>query len=134
MGEKNGYSVFLYEKSLETLGDAIKPYLCDGPHGKHVSCREVDTSGGFVEMTLDGREASGRTVELELMVPSNMICMIVSAQVEDTFGFVPRNAMPLEPALPPVGPTAAPTQARSESVPDAGSRDDAPLVKTPAKP
>jgi hypothetical protein len=122
MGDRKGYAVFLYEKSLETLGDAIKPYLCEGPHGCHVSCREVDTSGGFVEMLLDGRDESGRTIDLELIVPTNMIRMIVSARADEAFGFAPRNAVPLEPSLPAVGPTAAPAKARSEALPDAESQ------------
>jgi hypothetical protein len=134
MGDRNGYAVFLYDKSLEILGEAIKPYLCEGPHGTHVSCREVDTSGGFVEMMLDGRDESGRTIDLELIVPTNMIRMIVSARADEAFGFMPRNAMPLEPALPPTGPTAAPAKAQSEAVPDAGTRPDAPPVRTPDKP
>lgn len=134
MGDRNGYAVFLYDKSLEVLGDAIKPYLCEGPHGTHVSCREVDTSGGFIEMTLDGRDQGGRTIDLELIVPSNMVRMIVSARADEAFGFVPRNAMPLEPALPPTGPTAAPPQARPEAVPDSASVDGTPPVQTPDKP
>lgn len=134
MGDRNGYAVYLYENALDTLGDAIKPYLCDGPHGCHVSCREIDTSGGFVEMALDGRDDDGRTIDLELIVPTNMIRMIVSARADEAFGFVPRSAMPLEPALPAVGPTAAPTRSQSEALPDAGTRPDAPQVQTPSKP
>jgi hypothetical protein len=134
MGDRNGYAVFFYENSLATLGEAIKPYLCEGPHGTHVSCREVDTAGSFVEMMLDGREDSGRTIDLELIVPTSMVRMIVSARADEAFGFVPRDATPLEPALPVVGPTAAPTQAQSEAVPDAGSQPGAPPVRTPDKP
>lgn len=132
MGDRNGYAVFLFDNALETLGEAVRPYLCEGPAGTHLSCREVDTSGGFVEMTLDGRDESGRTVDLELIVPSNMIRMIVSARAEDAFGFVPRNAVPLEPALPAIGPTAAAPGASSGAVPDAGGVG-AP-VRTPGKP
>lgn len=133
IGDRNGYAVFLFEHALETLGDAIKPYLCDGPGGKHLSCREIDTAGGFVEMMLDGCDASGTPQDLELIVPSNMVRMIVSARTEGAFGFVPRQAVPLEPALPPVGPTAAPTDAQPRAVPDSG-RDQATPVQTPEKP
>jgi hypothetical protein len=134
MGDRNGYAVYLYDNALETLGDAIKPYLCDGPHGCHVSCREVDTSGGFVEMAVDGRDDAGQTIDLELIVPTNMIRMIVSARADEAFGFVPRNATPLEPALPAVGPTGAPTRSTSGALPDAGSATDSPQVQTPSKP
>ena len=48
------------------------------------------TGGAFVEMTLEGRAPDGRTVELELMVPGNMVRMIVSARADAEFGFYDR--------------------------------------------
>ncbi len=114
MNDSAGYAVFFFAPALEALGDAIKPYLQDGPAGPHVPCREVDTAGAFIEMTLEGRTAEGREVALELMVPGNMVRMIVSARSDEEFGFYNRGkrAM-LEPGLPPVTPappveTAAP--------------------------
>ncbi|CAA9352883.1 MAG: hypothetical protein AVDCRST_MAG71-2861 [uncultured Lysobacter sp.] len=133
MSDGNGYAVYFHPQALEVLGDAIKAYLLEGPTGPHVACREVDTGGSFVEMTLDGRDAQGQRVDLELIVPLNMVRMIVSARSEDRFGFAPRAAVPVEPALPPVGPTGAPVEAPSEAVPDTGSVGDAP-VQTPGKP
>ena len=122
MNESAGYAVFFFAPALDALGEAIKPYLQDGPAGPHVSCREVDTAGAFIEMTLEGRTADGREVALELMVPGNMVRMIVSARSDEEFGFHnrarPVRAM-LEPGLPPAAPappveTAAP--ATSEEV------------------
>ena len=118
MNESAGYAVFFFPPALEALGDAIKPYLQDGPAGPHVPCREVDSGGAFIEMTLEGRAPDGRVVDLELMVPGNMVRMIVSAHSDNEFGFYDRNrpqAM-LEPGMPIVPPTdaapdAAPTQA-----------------------
>jgi hypothetical protein len=114
MNETTGYAVFFFAPALEALGDAIKPYLQDGPAGPHVPCREVDTAGAFIEMTLEGRTADGREVALELMVPGNMVRMIVSARSDEEFGFQSR-AKPvravLEPGLAPAGPVAdAPVQ------------------------
>ncbi|RZA19835.1 MAG: hypothetical protein EOP93_07655 [Lysobacteraceae bacterium] len=105
MNDSNGYAVFFFPPALEALGEAIKPYLQDGPAGSHVSCREVDTAGAFVEMTLEGRAADGREVALELMVPGNMVRMIVSARSDGEFGFYNRSKpvrTMLEPGMPPV--------------------------------
>ncbi len=102
MNDSNGYAVFFFPPALEVLGEAIKPYLQDGPAGPHVPCREVDTGGAFVEMTLQGRTEDGRDVSLELMVPGNMVRMIVSARSDDSFGFYDRNrplVVILEPAM-----------------------------------
>ena len=105
MNESAGYAVFFHSNALETLGEAIKPYLQDGPAGPHVPCVEVDTAGAFIELTLEGRDDNGREVALELMVPGNMVRMIVSARSDGEFGFYNRSkpvrAM-IEPGLPTV--------------------------------
>jgi hypothetical protein len=106
MNDSAGYAVFFFAPALEALGDAIKPYLQDGPAGPHVPCREVDTGGAFIEMTLHGQSPDGRPIALELMVPGNMVRMIVSAHSDNEFGFYDRNraqAM-LEPGMPVIAP------------------------------
>lgn len=90
MTGSGGYAVFFYEQALEVLGEAVKPYLQDGPVGTHVACHEVDTAGGFTEMTLRGTTNDGREATVELMVPSSMVRMIVSSQQDGAFGFRPR--------------------------------------------
>lgn len=108
--DPSGYAVFFFPPALEALGDAIKPYLQDGPAGPHVPCREVDTAGAFVELTLEGRTPEGRDVALELMVPGNMVRMIVSARADSAFGFHDRHrvtAAMIEPGVPLIAPAAA---------------------------
>ena len=102
MSGSAGYAVFFFPPALEALGEAIKPYLQDGPAGVHVPCREIDTGGAFIEMTLQGRSEDGRDISLELMVPGNMVRMIVSARSASEFGFYDRSRIPqvlFEPGL-----------------------------------
>ena len=101
MNGKGGFAVFFYPQALEALGEAIKPYLQDSPVGVHVACEEIDTAGGFVEMTMRGRNNEGRDVTLELMVPGSMVRMIVSSQQDGAFGFRPHSSeSPAAPAAP----------------------------------
>jgi len=123
-----GYLVFFFPQALEALGEPIKPYLQQG--GDCVLCREIDTAGSLVEMTLDARTADGKPLQVELMVPAQMVRMIVSAHGDEAFGFRPRIPVAPDSALPPVGPTAAPAQAPSQAVPPPL---DAP-TQTPPKP
>ena len=90
MNESNGYAVFFFPQALEALGEAVKPYLSDSPAGPHIVCKEIDTGGALIEMTLQGVTAEGKTVQLELMVPGSMVRMIVSSQSDGSFGFGPR--------------------------------------------
>ena len=118
MNDSAGYAVFFFAPALEALGDAIKPYLQDGPAGPHVPCREVDTGGAFIEMTLQGQAPDGRPIALELMVPGNMVRMIVSAHSDNEFGFYDRNraqAM-LEPGMPVIAPPDATPGAEASTV------------------
>lgn len=107
MGDTNGYAVYFFPPALEALGEAIKPYLVDGPHGEHVLCREIDTGGSLIEMTLDGR-GSGEPVQTELMVPASMVRMIVSARSDESFGFGPHAPAPAEVAASSVAAPPAP--------------------------
>jgi hypothetical protein len=99
------YAVFLHPGALEALGDAIKPYLSDGPHGRHIVCREIDSGGAFFEMLLEGTTADGKPIELELMVPSNMVQMVVSTHSDGVFGFS-HGRDPADSALPRRKPAA----------------------------
>ena len=116
MNESNGYAVFFFPQALEALGDAIKPYLQEGPMGPHVICNEIDTGGALLEMTIQGVTTDGKAVMLELMVPGSMVRMVVSSQSDASFGFRPRVPPPVM-ELPPVGPTAEPAQASPGAVP-----------------
>lgn len=120
MNDANGYAVFFFPQALEALGEAIKPYIQDGPVGQHVLCNEIDTSGALVEMTMRGTTAQGQPVALELMVPTSMVRMIVSSQSGGSFGFGPRDGAAAR-TLPPIGPTAAPADARTATVPEGGA-------------
>lgn len=132
MNEAQGYFVFLHPQALEALGSPIKPYLLGEGDNLHIACREIDTAGAFIEMTLAGQTADGHSVSIELMVPGAMVRMIVSAHGGDEqFGFQPRFGIGAPvPKLPPVGPSGAPAQAPSQAVPAA---TDTP-TQTPPKP
>jgi len=131
MNDAHGYFVFFHPQALEALGNPIKPYLLGEGENQHILCREVDTGGALIEMTLAGQTPDGKTVQIELMVPGSMVRMIVSAHGDEQFGFQPRYPAAPAQALPPVGPTGAPAQSAPQSVPaDTG---DAP-TQTPPKP
>ncbi|MGJ7903846.1 hypothetical protein [Lysobacter sp. 1R34A] len=124
MNETQGYAVFFFPQALEALGEAIRPYLLDGPAGAHVLCREIDTGGAFTEMTLEGRTSDGRDMSLELMVPGNMVRMIVSAHGEGAFGFGPRvlrtaPSPSATAAATPVAPAPVVVPGATPAVPDA---------------
>jgi hypothetical protein len=130
MNEVEGYAVFFFPQALEALGEAIKPYLHEGPMGEHVLCNEVDTAGALIEMTIQAQTTDGRTATLELMVPTNMVKMIVSARSDTAFGFGPRMATTPMSTLPPVAGDAPAASEPAKAVPDGG---DAP-TETPQKP
>lgn len=138
MNDSAGYAVFFFPPALEALGDAIKPYLQDGPAGVHVPCREIDTGGAFIEMTLQGQTKDGRDISLELMVPGAMVRMIVSARSDAEFGFYDRSRVShvlMEPGIPP-GEGAGGGQVTEPDVEkviekDAGTTSGQTLEKTP---
>lgn len=113
----SGYAVFLFEQAWEALGEAIKPYVQDGPAGPHIPCHEVDTAGAFVEMTLRAKDERGHDAEIELMVPGGMVRMIVSMHSESAFGFAANDRDVRASALPAVGPAAPAPREPSTAMP-----------------
>ena len=87
MTDITSYAVFLHEGALAALGEAIKPYLVDGPQGTHLLCKEIDSGGAFFEMALDSHDAAGAAIEVELMIPAAMIRLVISTHSEGAFGF-----------------------------------------------
>jgi len=135
MSDFNGYAVFLFPNAIEALGDAIKPYLQDSPGGPHILCVDVDLGGALTQLTLEGRTTDGRHLDLELMFPTNMVRMVISARTDPAFGFGPRTAVAPAAAEPPVVDDEAPGPAHvSESRDGAGKASKrAPAAKRPAK-
>lgn len=143
MEDKDGYVVYFFPPALEALGEAIKPFLLEGPTGEHVLCRRIDTAGSLIGMHLYGRNAAGVVVQVELMVPSNMVRMIVSARSDEAFGFGPRSALKIAGATSPPEPGANTQEPASQDLPSsskASRRARAPATKAkpastkPAKP
>jgi hypothetical protein len=134
MNESEGYAVFFFPQALEALGEAIKPYLLDGAAGEHVLCTEIDTGGALIEMTLARSVPDGTQGQLELMVPTSMVRMIVSARSDGAFGFGPRVAPTRMAPLPPVADSAPPAAAPPEAVPAAADVSETAPTQTPPKP
>lgn len=87
MTETPYYAVFLFPQALEALGDPIRPYVTDGPGGPHIVCAEVDSSGALFGMTLAGKDANGKPLELEIMLPHAMVKLVMSVHGEHAVGF-----------------------------------------------
>jgi len=88
MAEMHMYAVYFHPQALDVLGDAIVPYLSDGPSGKYLNCREIDTGGAFCELELAGNAPDGKPLDVQLMIPTGMIRLVIStAGTEIDFGF-----------------------------------------------
>lgn len=110
------YAVFFFPQALEALGKDAESYLEGEGERAHVICREIDTTGSLLEMTLDCETPEGEPIEVELMVPTNMVRMIVSARSDGSFGFRPR------PVPAPVPQAEIPGRGAAGSA--AGKADD----------
>lgn len=122
-----GYAVYLFDSAYEALGEALAPFVIEGPGGKQICSRTVDTGGAFIEMIVDGVTDSGEAVEVEVIVPIGMVRMIVSTRGRSSFGFRIR-AGGAPTGLPVLGPDApaasAPPAALPSSMGLTGAADD----------
>ena len=99
MNDTTSFAVFLFPQAIDTLGAVIKPYLTDVPAvGPHIVCSEIDPAGPFFTLTVQGRDAAGKEVEAELMVPHAFIRLVVSLHSDHGFGFGVREKVAAPPA------------------------------------
>ena len=88
MAELHTYAVYFHPQALDALGEAIKPYLTEGPEGQHVLCKDIDTGGAFCELTLTGAPTTGKSPDVEIMIPVGMIRLVISVSGNEIdFGF-----------------------------------------------
>lgn len=83
----DGYAVYLFPAAVEALGGIIAPYLQHEGGEPRLLCREVDTGGALIELTVMLPNEEGGEMEVELMMPGNMVRMIVSVKHDGRFGF-----------------------------------------------
>ena len=86
--ELTGYAVFLYPQAIESLGPAVNPVLRDSPSGKFLLCSRIDSGSPMFGMTLTGAGPHGKKRDLELMVPTAMVRLVMSVHDEHDIGFV----------------------------------------------
>lgn len=110
MSEQVQYAVHLFPSALVELGEALAPYLHDGPSGKHVLCSEIDAGGPLFEMTINAMDEAGAVLELELMVPVGMVKLVIAVQQDARFGFARRSKTAGATLVDPPGmvPASAP--------------------------
>ncbi len=101
MSDPVQYAVFLFPTAITELGDAVEPYLHDGPGGRHVLCSEIDSGGALFEMKIHALSEQGNVLELELMVPVGMIKLVIAVQQDGRFGFARSTAKRAAPAWAP---------------------------------
>lgn len=88
MPELHTYAVYFHPQALDVLGEAIKPYLTESPAGQHILCKEIDTGGAFCELTLTSAPTSEKPMDVEIMVPTGMIRLVISVRGNEVdFGF-----------------------------------------------
>ena len=87
MSEPSRYAVYLFPSALETFGEAVKPYLSDGPFGPHVRCSRVDTGGALFQMFLTALDPAGKPADYEIMIPIGMVRLVLSTYDEPEMGF-----------------------------------------------
>ena len=98
MNDTTSFAVFLFPQAIDTLGAVIKPYLTAVPAvGPHIVCAEIDPAGPFFTLTVQGRDAEGKAVEAELMMPHSFIRLVVSLHSDHGFGFGVRKKVAPSP-------------------------------------
>lgn len=80
--------VLLTDAGLAELGDAIKPYLQEGPAGNFIYCAQAVQNGNFIDMTFEPGQADGSVVEgMVVSIPLGFVKFMVTGVKSLPIGF-----------------------------------------------
>lgn len=80
--------VLLTEYGLQELGNAIAPYLQEGPIGKFIYCESAVQHGSFIEMVFDPKHTDGSIkTRMVISVPLQFVKFMATAEDTLTIGF-----------------------------------------------
>ncbi len=92
MPPKTVCGVLLYKEGYDELGDAIKPYISEGPIGKYIYCRSAQEHGSFLDMTFTP-DMCDETVKCDMLisVPLRFVKFMTSGSDSLPIGFGSHN-------------------------------------------
>lgn len=73
------YGVLLTDQAYTEIGEALNPYLSEGPIGKYIYCRHVEQNGSFFDMTFSPRMYEGsHKGEMLISIPIRFVKFVAS--------------------------------------------------------
>ena len=82
------FGVLLTDQAWNDLADALAPYTSNGPIGKYIYCREVNSIGHYFVMVATCKNQDGSSFEAEISVPHRYIMCCVCAAEQNQIGFI----------------------------------------------
>lgn len=80
------YGVLLTDEGIKELGQAISPYLLNGPIGKYIYCNHAVQNGNFFDLTFDKSEKTHSLKErIIISIPVVFVKFIATCQEESQF-------------------------------------------------
>lgn len=91
MATDDKYGVLLTDQGWDELGEALKPYVQNGPIGKYIYFKELTFTGSFISLTFTPNQVQDRIVtEMQIYIPSHFVKFVASAAGENAkkIGFI----------------------------------------------
>ena len=74
------FGVLLFEHGWKELGNILEPYEQNGPIGKYLYCKKIETIGQFIMLTLTPEQVNGRIKdEMTIWIPVSFVKFIASS-------------------------------------------------------
>lgn len=90
MNNKAVCGVLLNAQAYAVLGEALRPYIKEGPIGKYIYCRTAQQIGSFLDMTFSPEMCDGSVKdEMRISIPLQYVEFIASAEGSLPIGFNP---------------------------------------------
>ena len=86
--QRKVFGVLLTSQAWIDLSGVLEPYTSQGPIGKYIYCREVNSHGNYFEMVAICENPDGSTFEAEILIPHHYVMCCASASEKSKIGFI----------------------------------------------
>ena len=88
MATRTHFGILLTDQAYEDIGEALKPYVQQGPIGRYLYAESVENQGNFILLTILPTEVQNRiTCPMTIWIPTQYVKFVVGSERPEILGF-----------------------------------------------
>lgn len=92
MSKRTHFGILLSAQAYEDIGEALKPYVQQGPIGPYLYAESVENLGNFILLSILPEEVQNRIAcPMTIWIPVQYVKFIVGSERSEILGFTSKS-------------------------------------------